>query len=147
MDKVFGGFRNTCRISHGGQWIPAAVICKSSLTARRQENRYGTMSDWLRQKFLSQFHSNERFLNIYSVADNFKLIARGCFTPVYQGRNCCEIFLCQHLKFFFRIRQKSMNGLMAFGDKGMRVEFLASNSWRDGGLQRALLQGRGDHGN
>ncbi|WP_196365770.1 hypothetical protein [Pseudomonas putida] len=127
MDKVFGGFRDTCRISYGGQWMPTVVICKSSLTARRQENRYGTMSDWLWEKFLSRFRSNERFLNIYSVADSFNLIARGCFAPVYQGRNCCEIFLCQHLKFFSEFVKKGMNGLMAFGDKGGCAGFLASD--------------------
>ncbi|CAO3307688.1 hypothetical protein METHP14_330016 [Pseudomonas sp. P14-2025] len=39
-----------------------------------------------------------------------------------------------------------MNGLMAFGDKGRLAGFLASNSWRGGGLQRALLQGREGYG-
>lgn len=64
------------------------------------------MSDSSWQKFRGGFSADERFLNIFSVADNFNLIALGEFTPVYKGRNCCEIFLCQHEKIFFKIRQK-----------------------------------------
>ena len=69
--------------------------------------RYGTMSGRSREKFLSGFRPDERFLNIFSVADSFNLIARECFVPVYKGRNCCEMFLCQQRKIFFKKRQKS----------------------------------------
>ncbi|PYG81981.1 hypothetical protein N436_00929 [Pseudomonas sp. RV120224-01b] len=51
--------------------------------------RYGTMSGRSQEKFLSGFRPDERFLNIFSVADSFNLIARKCLVPVYKGRNCC----------------------------------------------------------
>ncbi|WP_273497319.1 hypothetical protein [Pseudomonas taiwanensis] len=40
------------------------------------------------------------------------------------------MFLCQHPKKFFKNRQKTTGGLMAFGDKGVAAGFLALEKWR-----------------
>lgn len=108
------------------------VICKSSLTPHRHEIRYGTMSDASQKKFLGGFRLDERFLNNPSVANTFKLIARLRRTPVYKGRNPGEIFLCQHRKIFFKIRQKTTNGLMTVCDNSSYADFLALVCWHGG---------------
>lgn len=108
------------------------VLCKSSLTPHRHEIRYGTMSYASQKKFLGGFRPDERFLNNSSVANSFKLIARFGSTPVYKGRKPGTIFLCQHGKIFFKIRQKSTSGLMTVGDNGLFVRFLTLVCWRDG---------------
>ncbi len=45
--------------------------------------------------------------------------------PIYKGRKRGEIVLCQYPKNFFKIRQKSTNGLMAFGDNNLLDDSLA----------------------
>jgi hypothetical protein len=84
------------------------------------------MSGCSQEKFRGGFRIHERFLNNFSVANTFNLIARRSFTPGYKGRDWGAVLLCQHAKIFFKIRQKSTNGLMAFRDKGMGDGFLAS---------------------
>ena len=79
-------------ILRAGSGYLAVVICKSSLTARGQEIRYGSMSGCGYEKFLAGFRLDERFLNIYSAADSFNLMARIGLPPMFQGRNCCEMF-------------------------------------------------------
>jgi hypothetical protein len=84
------------------------------------------MSGCSQEKFRGGFRIYERFLNNFSVANTFNLIARRSFTPGYKGRDWGAVLLCQHAKIFFKIRQKSTNGLMAFGDSDHCDEILTS---------------------
>ena len=75
------------------------LLCKSFLTGCSKIVT-GGMSGRRGDKFLRARSADERFLNIFSVADTFNLIAHDSFTPVYKGRTSGEMVLCQHENFF-----------------------------------------------
>ncbi|MDF9616826.1 hypothetical protein P5705_04150 [Pseudomonas entomophila] len=99
------------------------------------------MSDEAQEKFRGELRRDERFLNISSAKNTFKLIARDSFAPVYKGGSRGGMVLGQHAKFFFKIRQKTTNGLMAFCDKKRRAGFMAPKYWRFALVVGASLAG------
>ncbi|MEO9243854.1 hypothetical protein, partial [Pseudomonas inefficax] len=64
--------------------------------------------------------------------------------PLYiKGETVARYFCASIEKYFEKFVKKATNGLMAFGYKWWRVDFLALVLWRDGALRRALLRGGG----
>ena len=76
-------------------FMVSGLLCKSFLT-HGSKIVTGGMSGREGDKFLRGESAGERFFNIFQNLDTFTLMARGSVVPVYKGRTCGGMVLCQY---------------------------------------------------